>query len=160
LQAVTIFGFFSNNIEDRIDEFSAFSVVTFSPVVSSTRLAENEVVRSEDLTIGTRSDAVHGSRLQIHEDSTRNKPTATSFIVIHIDSFKLERGVALVTAGGVYAVFCADDFPELGSYLVAALPALNVKDLAHFCLWFCKKMYRRREDFEFGEREPGKWKIL
>lgn len=140
LQAVTIFGFFSNNIEYRIDEFSAFGVMTFSPVVSSTGLAENEVVRSEDLTIWARSEAVHGSRLQIHEDSTRDKPTATSFIVIDIDSFKLERGVAVVTAGGVYAVFCTNNFPELGSYLVAALPTLNMKDLTHFRFWFLKKM--------------------
>jgi hypothetical protein len=149
LQAVAIFGFFSNNIEDRIDEFSAFGVMTFSPVVSSTGLAENEVVRSKDLTIWARSEAVHGSRLQIHEDSTRDKPTATSFIVIDIDSFKLERGVAVVTAGGVYAVFCTNNFPELGSYLVAALATLNVKDLTHFRFWFLKKM-------KIGSKEEGR----
>lgn len=38
----------------------------------------------------------------------------------------------MVASGGVNAVFGAYDFPELGTDLVAALPALNVKDFAHF----------------------------
>lgn len=53
----------------------------------------------------------------------------------------------MVASGGVNAVFGAYDFPELGTDLVAALPALNVKDFAHFFLFLGKVMEKlqRRE---------------
>jgi hypothetical protein len=50
LEAITAFSFLSNDIEDRVNELSTFSVVTLGPVVTSTTLAEDEVVRSEELT--------------------------------------------------------------------------------------------------------------
>ena len=36
LEAVTAFGFTTNNIEDLVDQFSSFSVVTLGPVISCT----------------------------------------------------------------------------------------------------------------------------
>jgi hypothetical protein len=90
LQAITVLSLFTNNIEDRIDELSAFSVMAFSPVVSSARLAENEVVRPEDLAVGTRSNTVHGTRLKIHENSARYIPPTACFIVVHVNPFKLQ----------------------------------------------------------------------
>ena len=49
LKAVAGFGFFSDNVENGVDELGSFCVVTLGPVVSGARLAEDEVVWSEDL---------------------------------------------------------------------------------------------------------------
>jgi len=49
LKAIAGFGFFADNIEDGVDELSSFCVVTFGPVVSGARLAEDKVVWAEDL---------------------------------------------------------------------------------------------------------------
>ena len=72
LEAVAAFSLLADNIEDAVDEFRTLRVVSFAPVVSSTRLAENKVIRPEDLPIGSRADRVHGARLKVHEDSTGN----------------------------------------------------------------------------------------
>jgi hypothetical protein len=61
LEAVTSFSFLSYNIENWINELSTFSVVTFSPVVTSTSLTKDEVIWSENLTIWSSSYGVHGS---------------------------------------------------------------------------------------------------
>ena len=49
----------------------------------------------------------------------------------HVNALQLEVGVAVVGAGGVNAMLVADDLPELGTDLVAALAVLNVNDLPH-----------------------------
>ena len=126
LQAIAILSFFSHNIENRINKLGAFGVMALSPVISGTRLAENEVIRAEDLAEGTGSDGVHGARLEIHEDRTRDEATAAGLVVIDIDSLELELGVAVVFSGVVNAVLVADHLPELGSDLVATLTALDV----------------------------------
>ena len=61
LEAVATFSFFSDDIEDGVDEFGTFSVMTFGPVVTSTSLSEHEVVGSEKLSERSGSDGVHGS---------------------------------------------------------------------------------------------------
>merc|ERR1712232_395323 len=90
LQAVTAFSLLSDDIEDGVDQFSPFSVMTFSPVVSSTGLTEDEVVWSEKLSKWTSSDGVHGAWFKIHKDSSWNISTTGSFIVVDVDSFKLQ----------------------------------------------------------------------
>ena len=126
LQAIAILSFFSHNIENRINKLGAFGVMALSPVISGTRLAENEVIGAEDLAERAGSDGVHGTRLEIHEDRTRDEATAAGLVVIDIDSLELELGVAVVFSGVVNAVLVADHLPELGSDLVATLTALDV----------------------------------
>lgn len=132
LQAVTVLRLLPDHIEHRVDELGALGVVALGPVVSGAGLAEHEVVGSEDLAVRAGSDAVHGSGLEIHEDSARDEAAAARFVVVDIDALELELVVALVPAGGVDAVFGADHFPELCSDLVTALASLNVKDFSHF----------------------------
>jgi len=62
LEAITSFSFLSNDIEYRVDKFSTFSVMTFSPVITGSSLSENKVVRSEELSEWSSSYGVHGSR--------------------------------------------------------------------------------------------------
>ena len=57
--------------------------------------------------------------------------TTGGLVEVNVDALKLEIRVTVVGAGGVYAVLVADDLPELGSDLVAALAGLDVHDLTH-----------------------------
>ena len=50
LEAIATFGFFSDDIEDGVDELSSLGVMTLGPVVTGTSLSEYEVVGSEKLT--------------------------------------------------------------------------------------------------------------
>jgi hypothetical protein len=131
LEAIATFGFFTDNIEDGVDEFSTFGVMTFSPVVTGSSLSENEVIGSEELTERSGTDGVHGSGFEIHEDSAGNVTSTGGFVVINVDSLELEVGVSVVRTGGVNSVFVRDDFPEFGSNLVTALTGLNVNDFSH-----------------------------
>ncbi|KAF5785652.1 hypothetical protein HanXRQr2_Chr10g0431051 [Helianthus annuus] len=133
LKAIAVFGLLPDNIKNRVNQLSPFGVVALSPVVSSTGLAENKVIGTKDLTVRTRSEAVHGTRLKIHEHGPWNVSPATSFVVINIDPLQLQIGIALVAAGGIDAVFGTDNLPELGTDLVATLASLNVKNLTHIC---------------------------
>jgi hypothetical protein len=56
LEAITTFSFFSDYIEDGIDQFSSFGIMSFGPVVSGSGLSENEVIWSEELSEWTSSD--------------------------------------------------------------------------------------------------------
>jgi proteasome assembly chaperone (PAC2) family protein len=133
LEAVTTFSFLSDDIEDGVDEFSTFSVMTLGPIVTSTSLAENEVVGSEELTERTSSDGVHGSGLKIHKNGSGDVSATSGFVVIDVDSFELEIRVTVVGTGGVNTVFIGDDFPEFGTDLVTTLTTLDMDDFSHFC---------------------------
>ena len=88
-------------------------VMSLCPVISGPALSENKIVRPENLTKRTRSDAVHGSRLQVDEDCAGDVFAARGLIVVNIDALQLEVGVAVVGAGGVDSVLVGDNFPEL-----------------------------------------------
>ena len=72
LEAITTFGFFSNDVEDGVNELSTLSIVSLGPVVSGSGLAEDKVIRAEELAVGSSADRVHGAGLKVHEDSAGN----------------------------------------------------------------------------------------
>jgi hypothetical protein len=113
LEAIAGLGFLSGDVEHGIDELSSFCVVTFSPVVTGARLSKDEVVGSEDLAEGTRSDGIHRSWLEINKDCSGHVLAAGGFIVVDVDALELEIGVALVRSSWVDAMLVGDDFPEL-----------------------------------------------
>jgi len=131
LEAIASFGFLSDDIEDGINEFSTFGVVTLGPIVTGTGLSKDEVVWSEDLTEWARSDRVHGSWFKIDEDGSWNVLATSGFVEVNVDSFELKIRVSLVCPGGVNTVFIGDNFPELGTDLVTALTGLDVNDFSH-----------------------------
>ena len=126
------FQLLSDNIEYGVDEFSTFSVMTFSPVVTSTSLTENEVIGSEKLTEGSSSDGVHCTGFEVHEDGSWDKSTTSGFVIININSFELKIGVSVISTGWVDTVFVRDDFPEFSTDLVTALTSLDVYEFSHF----------------------------
>ena len=88
LQAVTALGLASNDIKNLVNKLGTLSVVTLGPVVScknalllvlshyvqcvyltSTALAEDEVVGTEELPKGTSSNGIHGTGFEVDENS-------------------------------------------------------------------------------------------
>jgi len=136
LEAIATFSFFSYDVENWVDEFSSFSVVTFSPVVTSSSLSENEVVWSEKLTEWSSSNWIHGSWFKIHKDSSWNVSSSSGFIEVDVDSFKLKIWISVIGTSGVNSVFVRDDFPEFGSNLVTTLTTLDVNDFSHLKMFF------------------------
>ena len=90
LETVTSFGFLSDDVQDGIDQFSSFGVVTFGPVVSGSGLSEHEVVGSEQLSEGSGSDGVHGSGFQVHQDGSGDVSSSSGFVVINVSNCKSE----------------------------------------------------------------------
>src|SRR3546814_1084254 len=86
---------------------------------------------AEKLSERSSADGIHGTRLEIHEDGTRHVAPSSGFVEVHVDALELEVGVSVVGSSGVAAVLVGDDFPELGTDLVAALSSLDVHDLSH-----------------------------
>jgi len=132
LKAVAAFGLLSNDIEDGVDQFSTFGVVTLGPVVTSTGLTEDEVVWSEELTEWASSDGVHGTWFKIHQDGSWDISSTGGLVVVDIDSLQLQIGITVVGTGRINTVFIGNDFPELGTDLVTALTSLDVDDFSHF----------------------------
>ena len=116
LQTIRALSLLADNIENRVDELGALRVVTLGPVITSTALTEDEVVRAEEVAEGSRTDGVHGSRLEINEDGTRNVLVRADFIVVHVDALELKVVVALVQSIRLNAVLIRDDLPELGTW--------------------------------------------
>ena len=61
----------------------------------------------------TRSDGVHGTGLQINQDSSGHVLSTGGLVVVHIDPLQLEVRVSVVGSGGVNTVLIRDNFPEL-----------------------------------------------
>jgi hypothetical protein len=131
LEAIAAFRFLSDDIEHRVDEFGTFSVMTLGPVVTGTRLSEDKVVWTEDLTEWTGSDGVHGTWFKIDQDGSWHVLAAGGFVVVDVDSLQLEVGVTVVCTSRVNTMFIGDDLPELGTDLVTALAGLDVNNFSH-----------------------------
>ena len=78
--------------------------MTLGPVVSCSRLSKDKVVWSENLSVRSRSDRVHGSWFQIDQDSTWDVLSSRGLIVVDIDALQLEVRVSVVSASGVNAM--------------------------------------------------------
>jgi len=132
LEAVTTFGFLSDDVEDGIDELGSFGVMSLGPVVTGSGLSEDEVVWSEELSEWSSSDGVHGTWLKIHQDGSWDVSSSGGLVVIDVDSLELEVGVSVVGSGWVNSVFVGDDLPEFSSDLVSTLSSLDMNDFSHF----------------------------
>lgn len=112
LEAIARFGFLAADVEDGVDQFGTFGVVTLGPVVAGTSLSEDEVVWAEDLAVRTSADGVHRSWLEVHEDCAWHVASTGGFVEVDVDALELEIAVSLVCSGWVNAVLVADNFPE------------------------------------------------
>jgi len=63
LETITSLSFLTDNIEDGVDEFSTFGVMSLGPIVTGTSLSEDEVVWTEELTEWSSTDGIHSAWL-------------------------------------------------------------------------------------------------
>jgi len=70
LKAVAALSLTTDDIKYLVDELGTFGVVTLCPVVTSARLAEDEVVGAEKLTERPSANGIHGAGLEIDKNST------------------------------------------------------------------------------------------
>jgi proteasome assembly chaperone (PAC2) family protein len=131
LEAIAALGLTADDVEDLVDKFGTLSVVTLGPIVSSTGLTENEVVGTEELTEGTSTDGVHGTRLKIDEDGSGNILVARGLVEVDTHALELELGGTVVDTIAVEAVLARDGLPESSTDLVTALTGLEVNNLTH-----------------------------
>jgi hypothetical protein len=131
LKTVRRLSLLTDNIKHRVDQLSTLGVMSLGPIVTSSGLAENKVIGSEQLSEGTSTDRVHGTGLKIHEDGTGHVTSTSGLVVVDIDSLQLKIGVSMVGTGGVNTVLVGDHLPKLGTNLVTALASLNVNDFSH-----------------------------
>jgi len=94
--------------------------VALGPVVTGARLAEHEVVGSEELTEGAGSNGVHGAGLEIEEDGAGDVSTTGGLVVVDVDSLELEIGVTVAQAQPSEPIL----FPKLRIYF-ADFPYLH-----------------------------------
>lgn len=80
LEAVASLSLTADNVDNVVNQFGTLSVVTLGPVVTSTRLAKDEVVGTEELTERTGTDGIHGTRLKVNQDGTGNVLLAASLL--------------------------------------------------------------------------------
>ena len=131
LKAVTALGFFSSDIEDRIDEFSSLCIMTFSPVVSCSSLSKYKIIWSKKLSKGPSSNRIHSSWFQIHEHSSGDISASSSLVKVNVNSFQLEIRLTMIWSCWINTMFIWNDFPKLGTNLVAALTSLDMYNLSH-----------------------------
>lgn len=89
MQAITAFCFFTNYVQNGVDEFCTLGVMSFRPVIPGACLSEHEIVRSEYLAIWARPNTVHGAGLQIHQHSSGDVTASTCFVEVNVDPFEL-----------------------------------------------------------------------
>ncbi|KVI07774.1 hypothetical protein Ccrd_013848 [Cynara cardunculus var. scolymus] len=90
IRRITILSLLTYNIKNGINQLRPFSVMPLSPITASTGLTEHKIIRPKDMAIGTTFDTIHGTRLKIHEDCTRDVSATGCLIVINIYSFTLD----------------------------------------------------------------------
>ena len=88
---------------------------SFGPVVTSATLTKYEVVRPEEGTKGSRAERVHGTRLEIDQDGAGDVLIRRDFVIVDINSFKLEFVGAFVDTIASDAMFVGHGLPELGT---------------------------------------------
>jgi hypothetical protein len=91
LEAVAALGLTTDYIKNLVDKFGTLGVMALGPIVSGTRLSEDEVVGAEELSEGTSTDGVHGAWFEINEDGAGDELVAGSL-----------QGVLDINTGRVY----------------------------------------------------------
>ena len=65
--------------------------MALGPVVSGSRLSEDEVVGPEDLAVGSGPDRVHGTGFEVNKNGPWDVLAAGGFVVVHVDTLQLRK---------------------------------------------------------------------
>lgn len=139
LEAVATLGLTTDNVDDLVDQLGTLSVMALGPVVSSTGLPENEVVGTEELAKGARTDRVHGTGLEINEDGTGNILVSGGFVEVNIHALQLEVRSAIVAVYRVRVVRLVRIVYQINTYTPAPSRPCSPE---MFCLYHTRLLDR------------------
>jgi len=80
LRSIALLDFHADSVQDFLDQFGTFGVVTLGPVVTSSVVSEAHVVGLEKRSDGASFDHVHSSRLKVDQDGSGD-PLAFQFVL-------------------------------------------------------------------------------
>jgi hypothetical protein len=103
--------------------------MTLGPIVTSSGLTEDKVIRSKELTEWTGTDRVHGTWLKIHQYGSWNITTTGGFVEIDIDSLQLKIGITVIGTGRIDTVLVGNNLPKFGTDLVTSLTTCAEKSM-------------------------------
>jgi len=133
LEALSALSFLPHDIKYLVNELRTLSIIcgtrvrfaashrgpktrtSFGPVVTGATLAKDKIVRSEEGTKRSGTNRVHGTRLEIDQDGTGDILISPDFIIVDINSFKLEFVGSFVDTIPFDAMFVGHGLPELGT---------------------------------------------
>src|SRR5210317_1861301 len=110
LEQITCLSLLTCNIHNSIDQFGTLGIVSLGPIISSTTLTKNKVIRSEYTPEWTGTDSIHSARFKIGQDGTGDVSATLTLVEVHIDPLELIIIISLILSGSIDTVF-------LGHYL-------------------------------------------
>ena len=81
LEAVAALGLAADDVENLVNKLGALSVMALCPVVTSTRLAKDEVVGAEKLSERSSADGIHRTGLEIDENGAGHELVAGGLVL-------------------------------------------------------------------------------
>jgi hypothetical protein len=123
----------ADTVEDEIDHLLANGVVATSVVAGSILLARDELLRVEQLTVGTSTDLIDDSGLQVNEDGTGDVFAGTSLGEEGVESVinttdSLVRGHLTIRLN---AMLQAEELPAGVTDLATSLADVNGNSFSH-----------------------------
>ena len=100
----------------RLDVTEPECTYVLWPVIASTALAKDEIVWTEEGTEGSWAERICGTGLEIDQDGTRDRLVRPDFVIIDVNSFKLEFFGSPVDTIALDAVFVGYGHARLGTY--------------------------------------------
>jgi hypothetical protein len=124
---------FSDSVEAEVNNFLSNGVVTTGVVVGCVFLSGDELLRVEELSIGSSSDFVNDGGFEVEEHATRDMLASSSF------GEKSVEGIVTVADGlvgrhlsiGLNSVFEAEEFPAGVTSLDTSLTNVDRNDFSH-----------------------------
>ena len=133
LETSALIGKLSDSIKAEINNLLTNGVMSSGEVVGSVFLSGNELLWMEELSVGTSSDLIDNSWLEIEEDGSWDVLSGTSLGEEGVE------GIITTTNGfvrghltiGLDTVFKAEEFPAGVTDLDASLSDVDINDFSH-----------------------------
>jgi hypothetical protein len=87
--------------------------MSLGPVISSSGLSKDKIIRTKHLAKRSRFHRIHGTRFQVQEDGSWDIFSTAGLSVIDIDPLQLKIRCSIVLASSFNAMLIRDDLPEL-----------------------------------------------
>lgn len=105
LQTIAVLCLPPGDVENAVHELSAFSVVAFRPIVTSSMTSGDKIIRIEQAADGAEPQRVDLSWFEIAQHASWNESTVLSALVVNIEPLIRKDVVAVKVSASVDVVF-------------------------------------------------------